>query len=91
MAKKLSIWDFIHIIIIISLTTFNPPLKQWCHNRLQFKHYEINILWIVYPLELVHLTLQPPKWLVYNACAKVFHKITRAKDFQTLHHDYFGE
>ncbi len=34
--KELCSWASIHIIFIISLTTFNPPLTQWYHSRLQF-------------------------------------------------------
>ncbi len=33
--KDLSSRYFIHIIFIVSLTTFDPPLKQWYHNILQ--------------------------------------------------------
>jgi len=32
--KELYSWVFIHIIFIISLTTFNPSLKQGYHNGL---------------------------------------------------------
>jgi len=38
--KELYSWVFIHIIFIISLTTFNPSLKQCYHNRLQTHNKE---------------------------------------------------
>jgi hypothetical protein len=55
--KELCSWASFHIIFIISLITFNPPLTQWYHSRLQFWHYQMDFLWTIYPPKLVHLTL----------------------------------
>jgi hypothetical protein len=55
--KKLYSWVFIHIICIISLTTFNPSLKQCYHNRLQIVILPNGFLWTIYPPKLVHFTL----------------------------------